>query len=169
MWFAYSMAGKSDDVFQVPRVKGDAVCWESVRLGVAGLLETPTQWHAFEVAALFSTVRLAILLLQNFKLSVRSSLFSFLSFLPTSLSYSRGLAHLAAVACPSTALPLSCSFLPLPCSIPCREVTFTSPRVATPRGTAKSPHKQTSEAAPHRRASEEIPRFALALLPLHGP
>ncbi len=109
------------------------------------------------------------LLLENLKLSVRSSLLSFLTFLLTSLSYSCGLAHLAAVACPSTPLPLSCSFLTLPCFIPCREVTFTSPRVATPRGTAKSPHKQTSEAAPHKRASEEIPPFALALLPLHGP
>jgi hypothetical protein len=53
-------------------VKGDAVCWKSVPLGVAGFLETPTQWHAFEVAALFSTVGPAILLLQNFNLSVRS-------------------------------------------------------------------------------------------------
>jgi hypothetical protein len=74
--------------------------------------------------------------LRNFNLSVRSSL---LSFLLTSLSYSCGLAPLAAVACPSTLLPLSYSFLTLPCSIPCQEVTFTSPRVATPRGTAKSP------------------------------
>jgi len=148
MWFAYFMAGKSDDLsrFQGWRVMlcvGNLCDWEwqVCWLGVAGFLETHTQWHAFEVAALFSTVRLAILLLENLKLSVRSSLLSFLTFLLTSLSYSCGLAHLAAVACPSTPLPLSCSFLTLPSSIPCREVTFTSPRVATPRGTAKSPHK----------------------------
>jgi hypothetical protein len=48
--------------------------------------------------------------LRNFNLSVRSSL---LSFLLTSLSYSCGLAPLAAVACPSTLLPLIYSFLTL--------------------------------------------------------
>jgi len=36
MWFVHLMAGKSDDVFNFPRVKGDDVCWSSVRLGVAG-------------------------------------------------------------------------------------------------------------------------------------
>jgi hypothetical protein len=130
MWFAHLMAGKLDDVFNFPRVKGDASCWSSVRLGVAGLLAGSCRFP-------FSTLRPAILLLENFNLSVRSSL---LSFLLTSLSYSCGLAPLAAVACPSTLLPLSYSFLTLPCSIPCPEVTFTSPRIATPQGTAKSPH-----------------------------
>jgi hypothetical protein len=86
-----------------------------VRLGLAGFLQTPKQWHAFKVAALFFTVRPATLLLQNFNLSVRSSLLSFLSCLLTSLSYSSGLAHFAALACPSTPLPLRCSFLTLPC------------------------------------------------------
>jgi hypothetical protein len=104
-----------------------------VRLGVAGLLAGSCRFP-------FSTLWPAILLLENFNLSVRSSL---LSFVLTSLSYSCGLAPLAAVACPSTLLPLSYSFLTLPCSIPCREVTFTSPRVATPRGTAKSPHQSS--------------------------
>lgn len=89
----------------------------------------------------FSTLRPAILLLENFNLCVRSPL---LSFLRSSLSYSCGLSPLAAVACFSTLLPLSYSFLTLPCSIPCRrEVTFTSPRVATPGGTAKSPHQSS--------------------------
>jgi len=139
-----------------------------VRLGVAGCLQTSRQWNAFEVAALFSAVRPAFLLLQNINLSVRSSLRSFLSFLLTFLSYSSGLPHLAAVRCPSTPLRLNCSFLTLPCPIPCGEGTFTSPRVATPRGTAKSPRKQTSEAAPYKRASEDIPPFALALLAAHA-
>jgi len=70
--------------------------------------------------------------------------------------YSSGLPHLTAVRCPSTPLWVNWSFRTLPCSIPCREATFTSLRVATPRGTTKSPHKQTSEAAPHKRMWEEI-------------
>jgi hypothetical protein len=68
-------------------------------LEVAGFLETSMEWHGFEVAALFSPIRPAILLLQNFKLSARSSLLSFLSFLLTSLSCCSSLPHLAAVAC----------------------------------------------------------------------
>jgi hypothetical protein len=84
----------------------------------------------------FSSLRPAILLLQNFNLAVRSSL---LSFLLTSLSYSCGLAPLAAVACPSTLLPLSYSFLntALHCPVPRSDVH------PTPRGTAKSPHQSS--------------------------
>ncbi len=57
------------------------------------------------------------------------SLLSFLSFLLTSLSYSSGLAHLAAFACPSTPLPLSCSFLtnaPLLYPVPRSDVHLTA-------------------------------------------
>jgi hypothetical protein len=80
--------------------------------------------------ALFSTLRPAILLLENNNLCTLFSTLFFL-FLLTSLSYSCGIAPLAAFACPSTPLPLRCSFLTLPYSTPCREVTFPSSRVAT--------------------------------------
>jgi hypothetical protein len=105
----------------------------------------------------FSTLRPAILLLENFNLTVRSSL---LSFLLASLSYSCGLAPLAAVACPSTLLPLSYSFLTLPCSIPCREVTFTSLQGAlqnllTRAAGHRSSHWNMKDAVPLRKWREK--------------